>query len=647
MEKTSSRLKVLALFVVIMFVALTTRLWFLQVLAFEDNRDKAKDNGLRTAATNAIRGDILDARGRRLVGNRLSLEVRVTLTQLQAGGKKKERETVRRLAKLLRVPAAEIYAGLQDPQYYPYQPKPVAEFVDQSVSWAIAEHPRLYPGVEVVETSVRDYPYGSLGAQVLGWVGQIDAAQLQDPGYAKYGQIDLVGRAGLERSYERWLRGTKGKTTYLVNSDGDTLRKLDERAAVPGHDLTLAVDVRIQRAAEQELFDGMRESRGHFDEDTGRNLDANAGAVIVMRPDDGGVVALASWPTFRPSWFVPGLTDQQRSYLFQSDQAPTLNRATQLTYAPGSTFKPFVALSALKEGFADLGGYYPCPSEYTAATDPDGRPFGNWSRAEGGHISIARSLQISCDTVYYAWGDQFWQRWRDNFAGTNNEPFQRDLHQWGFDVPTGIDLPSEGGGLIPTPEWKEQYAAEHPELFLPDQRAWLPADSILLSIGSGSTLVTPIELARAYAAIANGGKLCRPHLVDGIVDADGTTVKKIGGHCTKALPYTQEQLAYIRSALAEVTTGDGTASSAFSGFPLSEVPVAGKTGTAPRGSKEFQDTSWFVALVGPTDHPDYVVAVMVEQGGFGAETAAPIARHVIERMYGLGSTGTAVPTKAD
>jgi penicillin-binding protein 2 len=647
MEKTSSRLKLLALFVVIMFVALTTRLWFLQVLAFEDNRDKAQDNGLRTAPTDAIRGDIVDARGQLLVGNRLSLEVRVTLTELQANGKAEEIETVRRLAKLMRIPAAKIYARLQDPQYFPFQPKPVAEFVDRSVSWAIAERPDLYRGVEVVQTSVRDYPFGALGAQVLGWVGQIDAAQLEDPGYAKYGQTDLVGRAGVERSYERWLRGTKGKTTYLVNSDGETLRKLDERPAVPGHDLSLALDIRIQRAAERELFAGMREARGHFDEDTGRNLEANAGAVIVMRPEDGGVVALASWPTFRPSWFVPGLTNQQRTYLFESTQAPTLNRATQLTYAPGSTFKPFVALSAVKEGFADLGGYYLCPSEYTAATDPDGRPFGNWSQSQGGRISIARSLALSCDTVYYAWGDQFWQRWRDNFAGANNQPFQRDLHQWGFDAPTGIDLPSEGSGLIPTPAWKEQYAEDHPELFLPDQRAWLPADSILLSIGSGSTLVTPIGLATAYAAIANDGKRCRPHLVDGIVNAEGETVKKIGGRCTKAVPYTQDQLTYIRDALAQVTTGDGTAASAFSGFPLSEVPVAGKTGTAERGSKEFQDTSWFVALVGPIDNPDYVVAVMVEQGGFGAETAAPIARHVIERMYGLGRTGEAVPTEAD
>ena len=644
MERTGSRLKVLALLVVVMFIALTTRLWFLQVLAYQDNSEKAKDNGLRRVPVEAIRGRILDSRGRPLVDNRQSLEVQVTLTQLQESGQ--EAETVHRLATLLRVPPKKIYQRLQDPQYYSYQPKPVAVFVDKKVAWAIAEHPKDYRGVQIVETSVRNYPEKSLAAQSLGWVGQIDASQLSDPAYSKYGPTDTVGRSGLEREYEKWLRGREGSLTYLVNSDGEVLRKLDERPAVSGDDLVLGIDTRIQRAAEEELYNGIINARGHFDENSGRNLVANAGAVVVMRPDDGGVVALASWPSFRPSWFVPGPTDQQRAYLFKSADAPTLNRATQVTYAPGSTFKPFVALSAMKEGLASENGYYPCPSDYHAATDPDGRPFSNWAPS-GGSISITKALQVSCDTVFYAWGDQFWQRYRDDFAGSNNLPFQRDLRQWGFGRPTGIDLPSESTGLVPDPAWKEAYAAQHPDLFLPDQRAWLPADSILLSIGSGSTLVTPIELATAYSAIANGGKMCRPHLVDRIVGADGQAMHRVGGRCIKSLPYSAAQLSYIRHALSQVTVGDGTAARVFDGFPLAQVPVAGKTGTAERGSKEFQDTSWFVALVGPTEHPDYVVAVMVEQGGFGAETAAPIARRVIERMYHLGTSGSIQGEQAD
>ena len=323
-----------------------------------------------------------------------------------------------------------------------------------------------------------------------------------------------------------------------------------------------------------------------------------------------------------------GLTDAQARYLFKCPCAPSLNRTMQQDYKPGSTFKPIVALTAVKERVASLGGYYDCPATFTAPGDKSGTVFDNWSTANLGFMSIAHALQVSCDTVFDQFGDDFWNRWRQNAFGTNNEAFQRDLRQWGFAGPTGIDLPGEAGGVIPDAQFAADHKSEYPY-------GWTPGGDILLAIGSGDTLVTPLQMATAYSAIANGGHLCRPHVVDKIVDNSGHLVKTRGRALHPSCPYTQTELAYIRAALATVPEG-GTATSAFAGFPLSQYPIAGKTGTAER--PPFQSTSWFSSFA-PANDPKYAVVVMVEQGGYGSQTAAPIVRHIYEHLFGLPVTG--------
>ena len=348
------------------------------------------------------------------------------------------------------------------------------------------------------------------------------------------------------------------------------------------------------------------------------------------------VKALASWPSFDPSWFVEGPTSKQAAYLFKNASSPTLNRATQLTYAPGSTFKPFIALSAVQNGLASLGGYYPCPSEYVYPGDTT-TVFHNWSTANLGSISIANALKISCDTVFYQFGADYYDRWRADQFADNALALQRDLRQFGFSRATGIDLPSETSGLIPDPAWKATFASANPELFNPGEEVWLPGDYIQMAIGQGYVTVTPMQLAAAYAAIANGGKLCRPHLVDRIERASGTIARRVSGHCSRhVLPYAQAEIDYIKNALATVTEPGGTAGLAFSGFPLSTYPIGGKTGTAER--PPFQDTSWFAAMV-PANDPKYVVVAMVEQGGHGSTSAAPIVRQVIEGLLGIQEPG--------
>jgi penicillin-binding protein 2 len=643
MEKSSGRLRVFALVVLGMFVALTVRLWFLQVLAVADFRREAKDQGVRVVATDAARGTIYDRNGREVVRNQPSYEVRVIKDQLEASPKAER--TIVRLSELLDMTIEDIRAEIDSNQFFDYQPKPIAEFVPEEVYWAISERPKRYPGVEVVQTNAREYPYRRMAAHVLGWVDQIndvEYAELKDEGY---GLTDIVGKAGLERVYERYLRGKKGLDRYLVNADGEILRQLASRPPTEGADLQLALDARIQQIAERELYKGIQRTRSIFDEDTDKYFKADSGAVVVLDPDTGGVVAMASWPDFDPRWFLTNLTPERNNYLFNPDSVlkPILNRATQFALQPGSTFKPFVALSAVKEGIASLDGYYPCPAEYVVPGDESGTSFSNWSPVDIPPLRIADLLRISCDTSFYAWGNEFWNLWSADAFGTGNEPFQRDLRQWSFGRPTGVDLPGETGGLVPDAGWKERYVQEHPELFLPQERTWLPGDNILLSIGSGNMLSSPLQLATAYAALGNGGRVCRPHVVDRITDDAGHTMKKVGGRCAQ-LPYTQAQLDEIRGALATVPVS-GTAQGAFYGFPLSEYPVAGKTGTAVRGGT-FQDTSWFAGLV-PADDPEYVVVAMVEEGGFGSDSAAPIVRHVIEGIYGIEPTAEPITGSSD
>jgi penicillin-binding protein 2 len=623
MERSGSRLKILAFVVAFMFVSLSTRLWFLQVLAGPQHDRDARDNSLRTVATDALRGDIVDSQGRRLVHNRISLEVRINRDEL---GDERE-ATLAHLSEILDIPAQVLGEELDTKLYYSYQPVPVAEFVPEEVYFKIREEPEKFKGVEVVEHSVRNYPQGMLGAHLVGWVGQIQADEIDEPRFADYGPSDLVGRAGIEATYERWLRGEPGEERFLVNSDGEVLREFDPKPAQPGHDVRLSLDLDIQRIAEEELAAGIQRARTVLDDSTGTNLAANAGSVVVIDPNTGGIVAMASWPTFPPSWFVRGLTEGQRFLLFESKQAPMLNRATQITYGPGSTFKPFVALAALKEGRATLGGYYDCPAEYIHPGDESGTVFHNWDGHSSGTLSISQGLKVSCDTQYYKWGSDFY--FLD--AQTNKQELQRRVKQWGFGRVSGVDLPAEAAGTVPD----QKYVNEHPSRY-PD--GWIPGIDILLAIGAGEMKATPLQVAQAYAAIASG-KLCQPHLVSTIEDTAGNVAKKVGGKCQR-IPYTETELHYIREALRSVTTA-GTASSVFA--PCS-LDVAGKTGTAER--PPFQDTSWFAGIV-PADRPQYVVVATVEQGGFGAETAAPIVRNIMSRIYRTPCEGPALGQAED
>jgi penicillin-binding protein 2 len=648
-DRSSPRLKLLALLVAFMFAALSTRLWYLQVLAAEKYKGQIFNNTVELFDVPALRGRILASNGAVLVDSRQSLEV---LVEQQRLGPDAE-AVLLRLSQLLKTPIRKIRAALSSNQYYPSDPIPVAVDVTPDAIAYIAENRDQFPGVSWMQASVRQYPNGDLAAHILGSVGRITAEQAKLPAFKNYGPSDIVGRSGLESEYERWLRGQPGIQKYLVNAAGKRGRQLGQESPVPGSDVRLYLNLRFQRILEEKLKQGILNAR-HVSDTGGGLLKATAGAAVVLDPKTFGIQAIASFPTFNPTAFVGGIPDAKFKKLYErpSENQPLYDRAIQASYAPGSTFKPFVALSAIRNGLASTGGTYGCPASYTYPGDTSGTVFHNWTTANLGFMPLATAIKISCDTVFYQFGGAFYSKfYTANQLGNGSEPLQKDLRGFGFGRTPGIDLPttylpSSSAGLIPTAQWKQQFAPLHPNLFRPDERAWLPGDDINMAIGQGFVQVSPLQLATAYAAIANGGKLCAPRLAEDIQRPDGKVVRAVrnGSTCRK-LPYTSAQLSYIRHAMAQVVQTGGTAGLAFAGFPTSQVAVEGKTGTAQRAP--LQDTSWFAAMVGGTvDAPQHIVVVMVEQGGHGSTTAAPIVRSIIESMYHLapgahfGGTGS-------
>jgi penicillin-binding protein 2 len=626
--RTSLRIRVLATLVAFMFASLATRLWFLQVLAAEKYRAEVGNNVVRTLETPAKRGQILDDQGHVLVDNRISLVI--TVNREEAGDH--EEQVIYNLAKLLRTTPKEMAKRVENIRYYRYQPVPVAADVSWKVVAWIKEHPSDFPGVDYLEQPVRTYPYGSLAAHVLGYLGQISPDQLKDPAFAGYQAGDIVGQTGVERQYERWLEGTKGIVKYRVDRFGNNKGEIGELPPRPGDNLVLTLDARIQQIAEQTLSDGIAFARTQAETGSNGLFKATGGALIVMDPTNGDIKALASYPTYNPSAFIRGMPQSEYERRFgASHDYPLLDRALQGEYPPGSTYKPFVALSALRRGLANESTYYDCPPSYYVPKDPLHEHFDNWSFPVGlGSLNLAGALVQSCDTVFYPFGFQYWQQWyptRDTARPTL--PLQRDLRSFGFGRPTGIDVPFERAGLVPDPMWKARVHKEMPKVY--PEGSTYPADFILMTIGQGETLVTPLQLATGFSAIANGGLECWPHVGGEITSPTGNVIRRIRPRCDDRLPFSAQTISYVRNALNGVVTS-GTAASAFTGFPFSQVSVAGKTGTAQVTGQ--QDDSWFAAIA-DGQGKQYVIVCLIEQGGHGATTAAPIVRRAIEQIYGL------------
>ncbi len=632
-ESLRLRLSFLGLLALLAFVALVARLWFLQVLSAEEFEVQAEQNTIRLVYEPAPRGRIFDRNGNVLVDNRESLVVTMDRVVFDTEFDTDEQEAlVLRLAKEISrtgrlTKVFEINRALEDPRYGPLDSVPVADDVTEHFEIVLAERPDEFPGVDTEIRSVRAYPYGNLAAHVLGYVSLISEEQYErvadDP--KSYRRSDEMGQTGVEAAFEPMLRGTPGYTRMEVDNLGDAVRVIERIDPIAGADVHLTLDIDVQGLAEKELLAGLAEARQRAPADPDAPpFNAPAGAMVVMDPDGGEILAMASFPTYSPEEFVKGFSDWRWEELQDpNNHQPLNNRALSGIYSPGSTFKLFTAYAAMNSGvigprgilhpygfYEDTGSYVvPSCVEETIATCT----FNNAEGAVYGFVDLARALTVSSDAYFYYLGDTI-----DRDHRFDRESMQRTARLFGFGARSGIALSGEGAGRVPSPSTSE--AAGEP---------WRTGDSIVLAIGQGKLGVTPLQLANGYAAFANGGTLYAPKVVDRVENpVTGEVVRLFADRVANRIYLPNSIRRPILEGLLEATNDlDGTAYFAFSGFPHEDWPVAGKTGTAEVVGKA--DYSLFAAF-GPNPDPEYVVVAVMEEAGFGAHIAAPAVRRLLE-----------------
>lgn len=654
------------------------RLWYLQAVAPDAYAAAATANTVREVVTPAPRGLILDDVGRPLVRNTTRLEVTVDRSELDRQGDRGE-AVLGRLAPVLGTTARDLKArirpcggGVTRPCWNgsPQVPVPVAREADQATALAILERREHYPGVAATAVSVRDYPApaGANLAHVLGYlqpaadseVAAQRAAGLLDP---RLGGADLVGRAGLELQYDALLRGTPGISRVTVDHVGRVLSPVDETPATAGNNLVTTIDAKVQAIAERELQAAITRARTVPDF-RGRTYPADSGAIVVMDVRTGAIVAMAGAPTYDPASWVGGIdADTYRGLTSEQAGTPLLSRAFAAAAPPGSTFKVISTAAAAAAGY-DLDGRYPCPSAYRVGD----QNFTNFESASHGPITLARAIEVSCDTVFYRIAHQMWLR--DGGIDPDAvpaDPMQAMAKAFGLGVPTGIDLPGEDGGRIADREYKRRYWEQTREATCARAEAGIPepatkdperaeylhaldvencvdganfraGDAVNFSIGQGDTLLTPLQLARVYAAVANGGTLWRPRVAKAELTPGGEVVRTFDPVADGSVGVPKKVLDYLREALVGVSER-GTAAGVFRGWPLTEFPVGAKTGTAERFGEE--PSSWFAGFAGTAGtttgagEPRYAVVMTVSQGGTGSGTSGPGVRAVMAALMGV------------
>jgi len=560
-----------------------------------------------------------------------------------------EEDTVDRLlgqlAEQLGIPVQELESHYHSSRQSQLKPAIVALDVSRPNRLAILQDPQDYPGVHIKRLTVRTYPQGSVAAQLLGYVGEVpeeDMDRLEKRGYEPG---DSIGQAGVEAVFESVLRGRPRRETVLVNPQGRQVgAPVDVEPGTVGDNVQLTIDVDVQKVAEESLAQGIagiRTKQNKDVEDHYENFKAPAGSAIVLDATDGSVVADASFPSYDLNDWVGGISQDNYDALTDptsdpsvpcSDRphaCPLLNRATQGAYAPGSTFKLVTSLAMTKYGIRSIGDYYTDEGH----VELDGTDFTNAGNEVFGPVNLEQALTVSSDTYFYTVGDEFWHIWKggDEQRGMGIQTEARDL---GFGEPTGIEV-DESGGRVPDPEWKADFARTYykDKKDQEDNAIWYPFDDIFPAVGQGDLTVTPLQLANAYAAFANNGTLWQPHVAQQVTDSDRKVVSEIEPKAIRRLTFDPGTRAAMLAGFTGAVADDkGTAHPAFATFPLDQIPVAGKTGTAQVAGKG--DTSLFAAMW-PATAPRYVVVVVVEQAGFGSQTAAPIARRIIEQMNHL------------
>jgi len=635
---------------------LLLRLWSLQVLQHDQYQVKAEDNRVRTVVTPAPRGEIVDDKGNTLATNRTSLVITIDRSVLdrQADSGK---AVYARLASVLHESATDLtmktrlctktigkpcWAGS------PYQPIPVATDVAPAVALSVIEHPENFPGVSADTKAVRVYPHTTLAAHEIGYTGPVSESQLA--GKNGYLASDTVGQAGIESSYDSALRGTSGVKKLAVDRFGRVSNTISSTPAKAGDNVVLSLDGPVQNLLEQSLSNELKTAQA-------QGKAATTASGVVMDWHTGQVIAMASIPSYDPSVFTGGISTKDYAALTgPNSNDPLISRAYQSTLSPGSSFKP-VSLSAAVAGGSDINGTYSCPS-----TLPIGNAlFHNFEGEAGGNISLHEAIVMSCDTVFdqIAYNDWLADGGLRNGAGPYapaKQYFTNMAKAFGFGRDTGVDLPAESSGWVTDRAALQKQYTEMKATYCKRAQTGYPEDpdpahaallqqyakegcldgnlynggaATMFGIGQGQYLsVSPLQMATAYAAIANNGTVYNPRVAKALVSPDGKTVKNIAPSVAGKLPVAESTLEYLRQSMMDVTKR-GTAAGAFNGFPLDQIPIAGKTGTAEVDG--HADTAWFASF-----STQYVVVISLPDQGQGGIYAAPVARQIYQGLYGIG-----------
>ncbi len=644
--KLALRVAILGSFALAMFAIVFFRLWFLQVLTGDRYLAQASTNFKREITIPAPRGEIWDRNGNVLVSSRRSTAVQIAPAELPKSAVRRQRELTR-LAKVLGISArpapchvdgqgnhllAQIPCDVAQQQaLLSYANATVKTDVAPVVHYYLAERADEFPGVSEPTVYLRSYPYHELAAQLFGTVGQISGTCPAGSGKGCVPEVHqahfrgvphdaIVGQGGLEYSYDRYLRGTNGAKRVQIDAAGNFQRYLKPTAPVPGNTLKLSIDLGLQKAGQVALGDAIA-----------RNPPANAGSFVALDPRNGEVLGMGSVPSFDPNSLVKPLTQAQYNRIKGQLAQSQINRAMGSPYPTGSTFKAITATAALQSGTITPGSVINDPGSVTIA----GQTFKDSGGVGSGSVSLVDAIRVSSDVFFYTLGARM--NPANPVAHPQGGPLQYWARQYGIGRSTGIDIANEFAGILPSPSWRTQRNAlelAHERTHhvgcctYSDLRSWSIGDNIQLATGQGDLEATPLQMAVAYAAIENGGTMVRPHVGLEIDQQSGVVVRPINPAPQRRLSIDPGNLDAIRQGLrAAASQPGGTSADVFAGFPQ---PVYGKTGTAQHNNQA--DQSWYVCYVPDATRP-IVLAVTIEQGGFGAAAAAPAAREILSEWF--------------
>lgn len=604
---------------------LVARLWSMQLVSNDEYAQQAESNRTRSISLPAPRGRILDRSGNEIVGNRPCLTV---ISKPEVADNAIE---VQLLGNLIGMPAAAVRRKIQDQSEGAQSNRTVALDVSRRVVAFIGEHPYLFEGITVQERSVRFYPYGRLAAHVVGYTGTVTKEQLEasaastDEGAIVYETGDTVGQAGIEFEYENVLQGIRGEQKVFVDANGAVLEYSGSVDPQSGSDVILTIDATLQQAAEDALAKTIERVRMSV------SPTCCAGSAIVLDVTNGEILAMASCPTYSPNIFVGGISNDDWESLQSEDSAnPLMNRAIAGQYPSASTIKPFTTFAALDNGIATAKSEYVCTGWWTGFGESSGQYC--WEHGGHGTMNLRTGIINSCDVVFYEIGKGFYE-------SQDPEAFQAKLREWGLGELTGIDLPGESLGRIPDAEWKWNYYTSASDF----DRQWKGGDFTNLAIGQGDLLVTPIQMACAYAGLATGGTVWRPHVLKSVQSRTGSG--SVVDYEPQVIREVEEDSSYssiVHEGLVGVIYEEADyIAQHYESLP---VRVAGKSGTGERAG--HNPTSWYITFA-PAEDPKYLVAVTIEDATWANSSAIYANRDILGALYGVPDPIKYVPPTDD